>query len=210
MKCPLCEIRKAKRFCPAKGGQICAVCCGTKREVEIDCPSDCVYLHVGREYESEKLARSGEMPPRTERLWEQEFINRHYGIFLSLWGVMLDARALFPEMVDSDVQVTLDSLIRTYETMDKGIYYESTPASAVQKNLYRALKAFFESSNQEFDISSGRLKTSTILDCLRFQRELALAIALPRPRSRAFLDHLQDIHARSLPEVREEPRIILP
>jgi hypothetical protein len=210
MKCPLCEIRKAKRFCPAKGRQICAVCCGTKREVEIDCPSDCVYLHVGREYESEKIARSGEMPPRTERLWEHEFISRHYGIFLSVWGIILDERARFPEMVDGDVQMTLDSLIRTYETMDKGIYYDSTPASAVQKNLYRALKAFFESSNQEFDISSGRLKTSTILDCLRFQRELALAIVLPRPKSRAFLDHLQDIHARSFPEVREEPRIILP
>ena len=62
MKCLLCESRKGKRFCPAKAGQICPVCCGTKREVEIDCPSDCVYLHAGREYESSKLARTA-LPP---------------------------------------------------------------------------------------------------------------------------------------------------
>ncbi len=44
MSCPICEKRKAARFCPAKGEKICAVCCGTEREVTIDCPSDCAYL----------------------------------------------------------------------------------------------------------------------------------------------------------------------
>jgi hypothetical protein len=33
--------------------QICAVCCGTKREIEIDCPSNCAYLRSGRDYEAE-------------------------------------------------------------------------------------------------------------------------------------------------------------
>ena len=42
--CPLCNRRRARRSCPALGKQICAVCCGTKRQVEITCPSDCSYL----------------------------------------------------------------------------------------------------------------------------------------------------------------------
>ena len=37
MTCPICENRKAARFCPAKGENICAVCCGTEREVTISC-----------------------------------------------------------------------------------------------------------------------------------------------------------------------------
>jgi hypothetical protein len=48
--CPLCGVRRARRGCPALGKQICAVCCGTKRLVEIQCPSDCPWLASAREH----------------------------------------------------------------------------------------------------------------------------------------------------------------
>ena len=41
MSCAICEKRPPKRYCPAKGEKICAICCGREREVTIDCPSDC-------------------------------------------------------------------------------------------------------------------------------------------------------------------------
>ena|SRR5882724_135872 len=210
MKCLLCGNRKAKRQCPAKGQQICPVCCGTKREVEIDCPSDCTYLHEGREYESARIARTGQLPARTPRLWDERFANRHYGVFLALWRVILSERDRFHELVDADVQATLDSLIRTYETLDRGIYYESLPPSAVQRSLYLAVKSLLDEPNKELDVSRDRLKTETILDCLRFQKELAAWVALPRPKSRVFLDHLEDLVSKSAPSQIEQPRIILP
>lgn len=40
MKCILCNSRKAKRYCPAKGGSICPVCCGEKRGILFDYRSD--------------------------------------------------------------------------------------------------------------------------------------------------------------------------
>src|SRR2546422_5223162 len=49
MICPICHKRKAKRFCPARGDSICSVCCGTEREVTIDCPSDCPHLIASRQ-----------------------------------------------------------------------------------------------------------------------------------------------------------------
>ena len=210
MKCPLCGNRKAKRHCPAKGVQICPVCCGTKREVEIDCPSDCAYLHEGREYESERLARAGQPPRRTPRLWDERFIARYYNVFLALWRVILAERDRVPELVDTDVQAVLESLIQTYETLDRGIYYESLPSSSLQRSLYSAVKSLLETSNQELDLSKGRLNTETILDCLRFQKELAASVMLPRPKSRAFLDHLEELTSSSLPAQIEQPRIILP
>ena len=50
MLCPLCGQRKARRACPALGKQICAVCCGTKRLVQIQCPLDWAYLATAREH----------------------------------------------------------------------------------------------------------------------------------------------------------------
>src|SRR5437867_13241290 len=51
MKCPLCNQRKGKRYCPAKSAMICAQCCGEKPILEIDCPENCPDLRVGRWHE---------------------------------------------------------------------------------------------------------------------------------------------------------------
>ncbi len=53
MTCPICQMRKPGRFCPAKAEKICAVCCGTQREVTIDCPPDCGYLVSAHRYEDQ-------------------------------------------------------------------------------------------------------------------------------------------------------------
>src|ERR1700684_548017 len=49
--CPICERRRAERYCPAKGEKICAIDCGIEREVTIDCPSDCAYLIAAHRWE---------------------------------------------------------------------------------------------------------------------------------------------------------------
>jgi hypothetical protein len=49
-KCGSCVARKGKRNCPALGAVICTECCGTKRQKEIDCPTDCFFLGKSKEY----------------------------------------------------------------------------------------------------------------------------------------------------------------
>src|SRR5512141_1446058 len=44
MVCSVCGQRSARRACPALSRKICSVCCGTKRQREIDCPPDCQHL----------------------------------------------------------------------------------------------------------------------------------------------------------------------
>ena len=58
--CPLCGVRKARRECPALGRMICAVCCGTKRLVEIPCPDSCPYLASAREHPAAVVQRRQE------------------------------------------------------------------------------------------------------------------------------------------------------
>jgi hypothetical protein len=74
--------------------------------------------------------------------------------------------------------------------------------------LYLSLKAAFESFGEEAELS--KLKTGTILDCLTFHKEMGLAKTRPRPKSRAFLDHIEDMYRSSVSNPMEESRIILP
>ena len=65
--CPLCGERTARRGCPALGQQICAVCCGTKRLIEIALPGDCVYLASAREHPPAVAVRQQQRDVATAR-----------------------------------------------------------------------------------------------------------------------------------------------
>jgi len=52
VSCAICHERKEKRFCPAVHDRICPICCGTEREVTLDCPSDCSWLQQARQNEN--------------------------------------------------------------------------------------------------------------------------------------------------------------
>ena len=49
-KCMVCKMKKGKRNCPALGGTICAQCCGSNKEKEIDCPTDYFFLEKSKKY----------------------------------------------------------------------------------------------------------------------------------------------------------------
>src|SRR5438477_10155017 len=95
VSCAICHIRKEKRFCPAVHGRICALCCGTEREVTFDCPSDCVYLQQARQHERtrklEELDQAALFPKvevRDQVLYERE------PLLVGLtFGIMKAARA---------------------------------------------------------------------------------------------------------------------
>src|SRR5207302_1872824 len=77
MTCPICHKRKAKRFCPARGDSICSVCCGTEREVTIDCPSDCPHLIASRRYDYERKEIDWEKMPFRDTKIEPSFLDDH-------------------------------------------------------------------------------------------------------------------------------------
>src|SRR5215813_14698959 len=75
-RCPLCSERPAKRFCSAKNSKICPVCCGSRREVDIDCPSSCYFLQAGRAYENDQRVPDPELAAAVQHL-DKGFIYRH-------------------------------------------------------------------------------------------------------------------------------------
>jgi hypothetical protein len=145
MTCPLCGSRPAKRQCPARGQQICAVCCATKRLVEIRCPADCGYLASSRKHPAAVTKRQHEhdvmllMPAMAEMTDRQ---SRFFFLFQSIIA-RHPTDALRP-LVDADVAEAADSVGRTLETASRGVIYESTPQSLTAQELARELRRTFE------------------------------------------------------------------
>lgn len=139
--CPLCGVRKARRGCPALGRQICAVCCGTKRLVEIDCPPDCAYLATAREHPPAASVRRQEQDTGLLIRWVHDLSERQSRLFVALSTFL--ARYEPPDLqpaLDEDVLEATAALAATLETSARGVIYEHRPASLPAERLVSALR----------------------------------------------------------------------
>jgi hypothetical protein len=196
--CPLCSQRSGKRFCPAKDTKICAVCCGQKREIEIDCPSACPYLKASRSYESEKPIPDPEVAAKARDL-DPEFIERFHPILDGLTLAIVEERASSPWLVDNDVIEALKALTATLKTLSSGIYYESLPDGPVRMSLFRRLKELLDELMKADPSAEGRvLKVSEAIKILEFLLFVSQANSSVRPRSRRYLDWIADRFADRL------------
>ena len=190
--CPLCSSRAGKRYCPAIAEQICAVCCGTKREVEIDCPSSCSYLKASRSYESDKPIPDPQVAARVHN-YDGRFFERYHLILDSVTRSVVEEHAASRLLVDSDVIEVYNSLKTTMKTLSSGIYYESLPEGSVRLSLFRRLKTVFDEL-MEPDPSGVRaiLKVTEAVDVLDFLTIVAQANSSIRPKSRRYLDWITE------------------
>ena len=145
MRCPLCKKRPAKRACPALREEICAVCCATKRLVEIRCTEDCRYLESGQRHPAAVIKRQIDrdvtvLMASVGRLSEQQL-----QLFFLLQSMVLSYK---PEglarMVDSDVALAAGALAASIESAGKGVIFEEATASVVAEGLRRAVKPVIE------------------------------------------------------------------
>lgn len=141
MVCPLCHQRKAKRACPAVGQQICTVCCGTKRLVEISCPADCVYLTTARTHPPAVVQRQQEHDRGLFLPLLQGLSERQARLMLMLATVTSRHEGeAFQKLVDDDIAQATGALAATLETAGRGILYEHQPASLPAARLMAELK----------------------------------------------------------------------
>src|SRR6185436_16570672 len=186
--CPLCSARAGKRYCPAKETQICAVCCGTKREIEIDCPSSCAYLKASRMYEAEKPIIEPEMRTKI-RKYDDTFVKRYHHVLEAVNRAVIEERMASNWLVDNDVVEAYKALSATMKTLSSGIYYESLPEGAVRLSLFRRLKDLFdELMKPDPAVDRPVLKVSEAVDVLEFVTFAVQLNSSVRPRSRRYLD----------------------
>ncbi len=133
--CPLCSERPAKRYCPAKGERICAVCCGNKREIEIYCPGNCTYLLAARAYEDEKRVPNTDLASEADR-FNNEFVYKFSPVLDAVSREVIAEHMQSQWLVDRDVIEVYKALAATMKTLSSGIHYESLPDGAVQQALF--------------------------------------------------------------------------
>ena len=212
MSCPICGKRKAERFCPAKGEKICAVCCGTEREVTIDCPLDCSYLVAAHRYENE---HQRSIPPDTPLLEEkipQDTVYAHQQLMSALAFSIAKFCAVQPTATDPDILTALEALAQTYKTLGSGIIYENPPVAPLPRELYAALITFLaEVKKQQAErANSAAWKDSEVFFLLIFLYRMGLLRTNGRPRSRRFIEFLRAQFPRAPELKREDSRIIVP
>jgi hypothetical protein len=208
--CPICQKRKAARFCPAKAETICAVCCGTEREVTIDCPSGCAYLLSAHRYENDHpRALPADTPLLDVRIAEDTIHSQ--GQFLSAIAFTIAKFcASHPSASDPHVLAALRALAETHKTLAAGIVYEQPPVALLERELYDVLSAFLAQTKQASSSSFATVKDSQIFPLLVFLFRMGLLRTNGRPRSRRFIEFLRG-QFPDTPELQhEQSRIIIP
>ncbi len=214
MVCPLCDDRRAKRSCPAVGQQICSVCCGTKRLVEIRCPSDCVYLTSAREHPPAAVLRQQHRDVGMLAAWLEDLNTRQSQLlFLVVTFVKRYQPPELQRLLDDDVVEALGALAGTFETASRGVIYEHRPASLPADRLASALKQLLADAGKNQPSSFDR----DVAVVLRRVEQTARASRSTDPDNpRAWLDGVDRIikgaEARSEDEKNapESPRLIVP
>ena len=212
MSCPVCEKRKASRFCPAKGEKICAVCCGTEREVTMDCPADCPYLIAAHRYENEHPRDIPGNTPLLDETIPQDILHTHQQLMAALAFSIAKFCAAQPSAMDNDVLAALEALAQTYKTLSSGLIYQEPPQAPLPRELYAALTAFLEEirKHQAERANSASFKDLEIFYLLVFLYRMGLLRTNGRPRSRLFIEFLRGQFPQAPELRREESRIIIP
>ena len=195
MACAICQTRRPRRFCPGVRGDICTLCCGTEREVSVDCPLDCGYLREAHRREKASPVDPETLPNRDVPVSEK-FLTENQEFLMFLAYSLVRAAFQNPAVVDYDVREALDASIRTHRTLQSGLLYESLPANplaaAVSRAVREAIAEFRRAEAERLGIHKTR--DAAVLGLLVFLQQFELLHNNGRRRGRAFIDALGDFY----------------
>ena len=102
-KCARCEVRKAKRHCPALGINLCPLCCGLMREKKIHCPSTCVFLTQHKPYQEKKIIQKKQT--YSNEVFEDERLS---WLTLHIQAPLAERAKKDPSFTDKDALLALE------------------------------------------------------------------------------------------------------
>jgi hypothetical protein len=212
MVCSLCGTRRARRGCPALDKQICSVCCGTKRLVQISCPSDCTWLASAREHPPATIVRQQQRDVGLLSRVMRDLSKRQSELFFLIASFL--ARYQAPELhapMDDDVAEAIGSLAATFETASRGLIYDHRPASVLAERLTTALKPVLAAAGKG---GGSAFERDVAVVLRRIEGAVRDVRAFDQANRQAFLDLLRRVMT-PLPDPADEgapehSRLILP
>jgi hypothetical protein len=193
-------------------GDICSVCCGTERELTVDCPLDCPYLEDAHKHERRPPLDPEQVPNRDIRV-SDDFLVSNQELCMLLGQVLGRSAIETSGAVDSDVREALEGLIQTYRTLEKGLYYESIPPNPLAAQIFRDVQEALAEFRREEPRRTGmsRTRDTDVLGILVFFQRVGLDRDNGRKRGRAFIATLLQFHSEASGEEAPAPSpLILP
>lgn len=201
--CPICDRRKGRRTCPAKGVSICSVCCGTKRLTEIACPPDCTWLQSASTHPPAVVQRQRERDTHFLIALLHGLTPPQQALTYRLLTLLARDRPDLPGLTDADVAQASRALAQTAETASRGIVYQHAAETPFAQRLVEDMSALVEAAAQQgspipdHDLAdifrrieqgarSGRTVLGTEVDdtaCLKMLKRLAAAVTQNGPES---------------------------
>lgn len=142
MTCSLCGVRRAKRECPALDQRICAVCCATKRLVELQCPVGCVHLTAAREHPAAAVKRQHEVDLRALMQKVGRLSEGQMQVFFLIQSYFLrptHTGAAVP--TDAEVADAAGALAAAFETASRGVGSELQAATPAGQRMAAELQS---------------------------------------------------------------------
>src|SRR5262249_42111939 len=149
------------------------------------------YLQDARRHERLAVLDDTQVPNRDIHVTEK-FLREHEELTVFLGQVIVRAALHTPGAVDFDVREALDGLVRTYRTLQSGVYYESRPQNPVAASIFAGVQeaaAEFRRGESE-RLGMSKTRDSDILGALVFLQRVELDRNNGRARGRAFVDAL--------------------
>lgn len=214
MPCPVCGVRKARRSCPALGQQICAICCGTKRLVEINCPSDCVYLLISQQHPPAVALRRQQIDVGLLVHGMRDLNQQQSRVFFAVISFVAGYEPPeFQPLLDEDVGASAAAMAATLETAERGVIYEHRPSSLPAERLLTGLKAILDEGIQR----GGSVFQRDAALVLRRIEEMTRDLAEKEPANRrAFVELIgramkkTDSDPEAARDRTQAPRLIVP
>lgn len=177
----------------------------------IVCPFDCEYLREARLHERQPDLDEPGIPDADIRLTER-FLAENAELLSAVAQALFDSTRQNPDVNDNDVREALDSLIRTYRTLQSGLYYESRPANPMAEFAYEQIRQMVAALHERLR-QSGRdgIRDASVLGVLVFFRRTEGRKNNGRLKSRAFLDFLrQHVAMQAEREISPNSPLIVP
>lgn len=196
MPCPICGIRKPRRFCPAKYAEICSQCCAEGREETIDCPLGCEFLRDAHRHENKPEYDASKVPNLDVNVTES-FLGQHEVLLAFLAIGIFEGAMRNPAVTDYDVREAFESLIRTYKSAQSGIIFESRPVNPYAAAVVDHVAAKVAEVREKEKAATGgtTLDDLTLVRILAFLQRLEYSHNNGRRKCRAFLDFLSGFYS---------------
>jgi len=193
LKCKICGVRRARRFCPGVEGDICSICCGTERENTVRCPFTCVYLREARQHERVEPVDRETLPNSDIRV-SDEYLDAHVEQFNFIGAILVRSALMEPGTVDRDVRDALDALTRTYRTLQSGLYYDTRPENAIAARIFDDFQEGMGAwRKEEQQHGLPHASDGDVLKILVFLQIVAISVDNGRPLCRALIDTLRNL-----------------